>query len=364
MAENGYPDLEKHNNHMAHCLTEELYKRMITKETKSGFTIDNAIQIGIDNPGNPYDMLVGCVAGDEESYEVFHELFDQVIEARHNGYKKTDQHKTNLDPAQITSSSWGKDVVLSCRVRSSRNIKGFCLPPHCTRAERRKVEELLKNACSKLSGECKGKYKRVNELQAEYQQLMDGQTKNFPTPTNLSPCMSRDWPDGRGVFTNDKKDFVVKVNIKDHIRVIALEKTGNLKQVFSNWSEGMAQLENCLKEENEEFMKSSHLGYINTCPSNLGTGLKASVRMQIPKMMKHYRFEEVLRRLRLKKQASTSEGQVLNSACDISNSDGLGVSEMDIIQTVIDGVTFLINCEKKLEKEESIENDINRIQQK
>ena len=46
-------------------------------------------------------MTVGCVAGDEESYEVFADLFDPVIEDRHNGYKKTDKHKTDLDPTHL-----------------------------------------------------------------------------------------------------------------------------------------------------------------------------------------------------------------------------------------------------------------------
>lgn len=47
--------------------------------------------------GHPFIMTVGCVAGDEESYEVFKELFDPVIEDRHGGYKPTDQHKTDLN---------------------------------------------------------------------------------------------------------------------------------------------------------------------------------------------------------------------------------------------------------------------------
>lgn len=51
--------------------------------------------------GHPFIMTVGCVAGDEESYEVFSELFDPVIEARHNGYKKTDKHKTDLNAANL-----------------------------------------------------------------------------------------------------------------------------------------------------------------------------------------------------------------------------------------------------------------------
>ena len=55
----------------------------------------------IPSVGHPFIMTVGCVAGDEESYEVFADLFDPVIEDRHNGYKKSDKHKTDLDPSHL-----------------------------------------------------------------------------------------------------------------------------------------------------------------------------------------------------------------------------------------------------------------------
>lgn len=42
-------------------------------------------------------MTVGCVAGDEESYEVFKDLFDPIISDRHGGYKPSDKHKTDLN---------------------------------------------------------------------------------------------------------------------------------------------------------------------------------------------------------------------------------------------------------------------------
>ena len=46
------------------------------------------IILGVDNPGHPFIMTVGCVAGDEESYSVFADLMDPVIDKRHGGYPK------------------------------------------------------------------------------------------------------------------------------------------------------------------------------------------------------------------------------------------------------------------------------------
>ena len=51
--------------------------------------------------GHPFIMTVGCVAGDEETYEVFKELLDPVIEDRHGGYKPSDTHKTDLNPDNL-----------------------------------------------------------------------------------------------------------------------------------------------------------------------------------------------------------------------------------------------------------------------
>ncbi len=56
--------------------------------------------------GHPFIMTVGCVAGDEETYEVFKELLDPVIQDRHGGYKPTDKHKTDINPNNLKVWSW------------------------------------------------------------------------------------------------------------------------------------------------------------------------------------------------------------------------------------------------------------------
>ena len=59
-------------------------------------------------------MTVGCVAGDEESYEVFKDLLDPVISDRHGGYKPTDKHKTdlNFENLKVRSQDLRDSVVL------------------------------------------------------------------------------------------------------------------------------------------------------------------------------------------------------------------------------------------------------------
>ena len=73
----------------------------------------------------------GIVAGDEESYELFKELFDPIISARHNGYAADAKHPTDLDVDKLSDTKidpTGK-YVLTSRCRTGRSVKGFRLPP-------------------------------------------------------------------------------------------------------------------------------------------------------------------------------------------------------------------------------------------
>uniref|UniRef100_A0A3B3HZW1 creatine kinase n=1 Tax=Oryzias latipes TaxID=8090 RepID=A0A3B3HZW1_ORYLA len=334
-AEQEYPDLSKHNNHMAKVLTPAIYDRLRSKQTPSGFTLDDVIQTGVDNPGHPFIMTVGCVAGDEETYEVFKELLDPVIEDRHGGYKPSDKHKTDLNPDNLKGGDdLDPNYVLSSRVRTGRSIRGFCLPPHCSRGERRMVEKLSNEALDSLTGDLKGKYYALkNMTDAEQQQLIDDHFL-FDKPVSpllLASGMARDWPDARGIWHNDNKTFLVWVNEEDHLRVISMQKGGNMKEVFNRFCTGLtkvwkkpgealwkgrafamipsncSQIESLFKEKGHEFMWNEHLGYVLTCPSNLGTGLRAGVHMKLPNMSKHAKFEEVLKRLRLQKRGTGGE---------------------------------------------------------
>ena len=88
------------------------------------------------------------VAGDEESYDTFKALFDPVIEARYGGYPADAKHPTDLDYNKISNTlidPTGR-FVISTRIRSGRSIRGFKLPPACTKAERREIERMLSTA--------------------------------------------------------------------------------------------------------------------------------------------------------------------------------------------------------------------------
>jgi len=359
-AEEDFPDLSKHNNWMAKCLTREMYANLRDLATPSGFTLDNVIQTGVDNPGHPFIMTVGAVAGDEETYEVFKELLDPIIDGRHGGFGPDDKHKTDLDFTKITGEAFDENYVISSRVRTGRSIKGIALPPHCTRAERRKVESVAVGALDRLDGEFAGKYYPLAKMTDEEQNQLIEDHFLFDKPVSpLLTCagMARDWPDARGIWHNDEKNFLVWVNEEDHLRVISMEKSGDIRKVFKRFCEGLIKVETLMKETGNEYMWNEHLGYVLTCPSNLGTGLRAGVHVKIPHVSSHAKFGEILKNLRLQKRGTGGvDTAAVGGTFDISNADRLGFSEVELVQFVVDGVNLLVTMEKTLEKGESIDH--------
>ncbi|XP_077993634.1 creatine kinase U-type, mitochondrial-like [Glandiceps talaboti] len=344
---------------MSKALTPEIYAKLYDKATPNGWTLDDCIQTGVDNPGHPFIMTVGMVAGDEESYETFADLFDPVIDDRFNGYPKDAIHPTDLDSRKIRGGMLDSKYVLSSRVRTGRCIRGLSLPPACNRAERREVERVVVDALNGLDGDLKGKYYPLGSLtDAEQQQLIDDHFLFDKPVSPLLTCagMARDWPDARGIWHNDKKNFLVWVNEEDHTRLISMEKGGNMRAVFERFCSGLKKVENMIQEKGWEFMWNEHLGYILTCPSNLGTGLRAGVHVKLPHLSKDRRFGEILENLRLQKRGTGGvDTAATGDTFDISNMDRLGQSEVTLVQRVIDGVNLLVQMEKNLEKGKRID---------
>jgi len=364
-----FPDLSKHNNHMAHVLTKEMYAKYRDAPTKNGFTFDQAIQTGVDNPGHPFIMTVGCVAGDEESYIDFADMFDPVIEARHSGFKKTDKHKTDMNPNNLKGgTNMDPKYVLSSRVRTGRSIRGLCLPPHCSRAERRAVEKISCEALANLTGDLKGAYHPLEGMTEAEQDKYIEEHFLFDKPVSpllLASGMARDWPDARGIWHNDAKNFLVWINEEDHLRIISMEKGGDISGVFHRWCRGINEVEKFMKKAGHEYMWNEHLGFVLTCPSNLGTGVRAGVHIRIPLLSATKEYDVILQKMRLQKRGTGGVDTAADDGTfDVSNADRIGFSEVELVQMVVDGVEFMIEMEKKLEKGEDITAAVAALPQK
>merc|ERR1739838_1185081 len=175
--------------------------------------------------------------------------------------------------------------VRSVRIRVGRSIDGFGLSPGITKEQRIGVENLMKNAFQKLSGDLSGTYYPLTGMDENIrQQLVDDHFLFMSGDRNLKAAgMERDWPEGRGIYHNKEKTFLVWVNEEDQLRIISMQQGGDVKGVFERLARGIKAVEDSVyKACKKSFMLDPRYGYIHSCPTNLGTGMRASVHVDLP----------------------------------------------------------------------------------
>merc|ERR1719161_2648672 len=175
----------------------------------------------------------------------------------------------------------------------------------------------------------------------------------------LSSGMGRHWPDARGVFLTTKQDTIIWVNEEDHIRIMVNEKNGNLKSAFAQFCKLDSSLQASLVEEGYSYMKNDHLGFIFSCPSNLGAGMRCSVQLKLPLLSADLGFKQICMSLGLQARL-LPESEVLGSDAvyDLSNMAKLGTSEVDLVNSIIAGCSRLVEMEKQLEAGETPETGL------
>merc|ERR1719456_1996564 len=221
----------------------------------------------------------------------------------------------------------------------------------------------MTKALLSLGGELKGDYyplafsysyaPKPKGMTYEEEEKMREEHFLFQEPDStllLSSGMGKQWPDARGIFANEKKNFLVWCNEEDHTRIISMQMGADIKQVFSRFVKACNTVQDVVKKEGYDFMHNDHLGYILVCPSNLGTGLRASVMVKIPLLSARPDFKDICSGMKL--QARGGAGVDSSSAggiWDISNADRLGVSEVELVNLMIEGCAKLVSLEQALE---------------
>ncbi|QQP57266.1 Arginine kinase, partial [Caligus rogercresseyi] len=260
----------------------------------------------------------------------------------------------------IGSLTHDSHLFLLYRIRVGRSIEGFGLSPGITKDQRVGVEALMSNAFKKLPEGLNGNYYPLTGMDEKVrQQLVDDHFLFVSGDRNLTVAgMERDWPEGRGIFHNESKTFLVWVNEEDQLRIISMQKGGDVKGVFERLAKGIKAVGDSVKAESgKEFMLDPQLGYLHSCPTNLGTGMRASVHVDLPGWTKEG-LEPLKKRceeLALQPRGTRGEsGGQTGHTYDISNKHRLGYSEVQLVQTMIDGVNTLYKEDVELQKKHGI----------
>ena len=166
-------------------------------------------------------------------------------------------------------------------------------------------------------------------------------------PYLKSAGISSDWPYGRGCWQSEDKMRIIWFGEEDQLRIMCMKKGSNLLEVFTNLNEILTTVEAI---EGIDFAKDENYGYVTSCPSNLGTGMRASVHIKIPNLTADgtdKKAREVCKPLGLSVRGTGGEHTPIgdDGTVDISPSARLFIKESDIIGNLYKGIENLMMIE-------------------
>jgi len=331
------------NSMLCKHLTSEVFEALKEKITVNGFTLKQAINSGVEN----IDSGIGVYAGDAETYDTFALLFDKIIEDYH-GFSETDEHHSNLNANDLNIKELDDNYILSTRIRVGRNVKDVPLGTIISKEQRDEVESLVSTALTSLDGELVGTYFPLHGMSKEVQDSLIKEHFLFKEGDRFLEAagLNRDWSEGRGIYHNHDKTFLVWINEEDQLRIISMQKGGDVLEVFTRLVKAIKSI-----EKKVAFAYSERLGYISSCPTNLGTAMRASVHIKLPNLGEDREaFKAITDKYHLQIRGINGEhSESKEGIYDISNRRRLGVTEVEAVQDMIDGVAMLIEAEKALE---------------
>ncbi len=227
-------------------------------------------------------------------------------------------------PSELTDTSSSKTaIVLMTRVRLARNLAGFSFPGWAKAAQREEILETCRTAVAATTQMKRSFNVAIGDLSELERQIL---VERHLISRELSGAKS-----GAGVIISKDQAFSVMMNEEDHLRIQVLRAGFNLKKAWNTINDLDSALEDHL-----DFAFSPTLGYLTACPTNLGTGMRASAMMHLPALVISNQMEKVVRavnQLGMVVRGLFGEGSdASGSIFQISNQTTLGESEADIIK--------------------------------
>ena len=220
------------------------------------------------------------------------------------------------------------DIVISTRIRLARNLANFPFLHRATEGQRKEVEKLVREKLKEATLTRDLHYVKLSEVSSvDRLCLMERR------------LISREHAGGdgeRGVAFGKSETISVMVNEEDHLRIQVIRSGFELRDAWKTIDE----IDNTL-EEKLHYAFSPRFGYLTACPTNVGTGMRASVMMPLPALGLAHHIEKVFNavgKLGLVVRGIYGEGtQALGDLFQISNQFTLGKSEVEILE-IMEGV--------------------------
>lgn len=251
----------------------------------------------------------------------------------------------DFETLTTTSGEWlrgsgpDSDIVISSRIRLARNLAEFPFPPRADDDVRSAVERLLRDELKRLAVGRNLLYLDVNTLEP-----LDRQ---FLVERQLISREHAETHGTRGVGIGPRETLSLMINEEDHLRMQVLRSGFALKQC---WEE-MNSLDDEL-EASVAFAFDDEFGYLTSCPTNVGTGMRASVMLHLPGLVLTKEIQKVfqaMQKMSLAVRGLYGEGsQAMGDFYQISNQVTLGKTEEQILETISEVVPRIIEYERRV----------------
>ncbi|MDI6861550.1 MAG: hypothetical protein QMD25_06020 [Caldisericia bacterium] len=233
------------------------------------------------------------------------------------------------------------DVIISSRIKVARNIEGFNFPQKCLLSEKNEIVRIISEKIEKSNF-----YKKFNLFGLNILDLSDVERYALVEMHLVSPLFIEN-PYGKYLYLSEDGTVSIMINEEDHLRIQIIKEGFTLDDIIINVFEIGDEL-----EDNIEISYSNNLGYLTSCPTNVGTGLRASLLVHLPILTLTGKMNDIIENST--KFSITIRGtfgewsETVSSLFQISNSTSLGKSE----ETIIDSVKKIGREIIKLEREE------------
>ncbi len=233
------------------------------------------------------------------------------------------------------------EVVISSRIRLARNLEEYPFPIRCSADVRKKIAEKVKDAVLNSNSVISPRFSCI-----EVDNLGAGEKVSLVERHLVSPEFISDKSGDKTLLLLDDESVSIMINEEDHVRLQVMCEGFDLDRAYEQASRIDALLDERLK-----FAFSDTLGYLTQCPTNLGTGMRASVMLHLPALQSTKAMRKIaenLSKLGLTIRGAYGEGSEPSASMyQLSNQITLGISEKVAIENLKNITKQLIAQEMK-----------------
>lgn len=236
------------------------------------------------------------------------------------------------------------DVVYSTRVRLARNLRQYPFPNRATVEQKQEIEAKIRDALISGNSAIASQFSFV-----PLEKLTDEEAVSLVERHIVSPEFISDRRN-KALLLSEDESISIMINEEDHLRIQVMKEGLLLKEA----AEAADRLDTLLGET-LQFAFDPEFGYLTQCPTNLGTGMRASVMLHLPALTESGAMSRIaanLSKLGLTLRGSYGEGsQIVGGMYQLSNQITLGLSETEAIDNLGAIAAQLIEQERKTREE-------------